>query len=136
MFGTFCQLIFWYIQKQSSTAVLQEKVLQNFENFYLCRSVLVKELEASFLQLHQKTPALMFSGEFCKICRNTYFIEHLGTTAPTFSKVFMTANFSYCNYDVVNYCNIWKKMDFVLSDFLISYIELRFRIFLYIFYYI
>ena len=55
----------------------------------------------------------MFSCEFCKIFKNTYFVEQLRTTAPTFSKIFMTANFSYCNYDVVDSFNIWKKMIFL-----------------------
>ena len=52
----------------------------------------------------------MFSCEFCKIFKNNYLqntCEH--TTAPTFSSIFMTDNFSYYNYDVVNSFNIWKK---------------------------
>ena len=85
---------------------------------------------ASFLQLHQKTPAVMFSCEFCKIFKTTYFAELLRTTAPTISKIFMTANFSYCNYDGVNSFNIWKKG---LSIEKVSYSELPLRISLYIF---
>ena len=41
--------------------------------------------------------------------KTTYFAELLQTTAPTISKIFMTTNFSYCNYDGVNSFNIWKK---------------------------
>ena len=64
----------------------------------------------------------MFPCELHKIFRSTSFLEHLQTTAPTFNKIFMTANFSCCNYDIVN-----------TKKFLISYIELPLPISFYIF---
>ena len=58
------------------------EILQNSqENTYARVSFLIK-LQAWGLQLFKKeTPAQVFSCEFCEISRNTFFTEHLWTTA-------------------------------------------------------
>ena len=38
-------------------------------------------IEHSSLQLYEKTPAQLFSYDFCEILKNTNFIEHLRATA-------------------------------------------------------
>ena len=49
---------------------------------HLCRSPFLNKLQAWGLQLHLKdAPTQVFSGEICEIFRNTYFEEHLRTTA-------------------------------------------------------
>ena len=71
----------------------------------------------------------MFFSEFCKIFKNTFFVEHLRTTAPSYQQNFITAN--YCNYDLINSFNIFKK-----TDFLTRHTDLPLRISFYIFYHI
>ena len=84
--------------------------LQSFPNFagnHLCRSFFFNKVAALrppvFNLIKKETPALVFYSELCKI-----FWEHLLSGAPAddcsciFSKIFMTANFSFCNYDITN----------------------------------
>ena len=59
--------------------------------------------------LKKKTAALVFSCGFCKIFKNTYFVEHLRTLHLHISEIFMTTNFSFWNYDVINFFNTWIK---------------------------
>ena len=62
-------------------------VLRNFAKFtekQLRQSLLFNKmkLQASGLQLYQKeTLVQVFSHEFCEISKNTFFTEHLRTTA-------------------------------------------------------
>ena len=47
--------------------------------------VLLKNL---FLQLNQKeTPAQVFSSEYCKIFKNTYFEKHMRTAASEWKNI-------------------------------------------------
>ena len=69
-------------------------VLRNFAKFtgkHLCQSLFLIKLQASGLQqacnfIKKKTLAQVFSCEFCEISKNTFFTEHLWTTASVFSR--------------------------------------------------
>ena len=59
------------------------KVLRNFAKFtgkHQCQSLLFNKVAGLQLYL-KKTPAQVFSCEFCEISKNTFFTEHLWTTA-------------------------------------------------------
>ena len=67
-----------YVQKQPPEVFFKKGVLKNFANLtekHLCWSLFLIKMEA------WETPAQMFSCEISKIFKNTYFEEHLRTTA-------------------------------------------------------
>ena len=66
----------WSVQKQPPVEFCKKSVLNIFASFT------GKHLWHLGLQLYSKeTPTQAFSGEICKNFRNTYFEEHLWTTA-------------------------------------------------------
>ena len=122
---TFWQLIFWYIQKQSPTSVLQAKCSSKYWKLPPVLVSFLIKLQVWGLRpmIHEKkTLALVFSCEFCKIFKNTYFVEHLRRLFLHIIEIFMTTNFFYCNYDVINFFNTWIKR------ICIEKLELPFRI--------
>ena len=64
---------------------VRKGVLRNFAKFtgkYLYQSFFFNTI-AGFLQLYKKEAlGQVFSCEFCEISKNTFFTEHLRTTAP------------------------------------------------------
>ena len=69
------------MQKQSPGGVLKKVILKFFAKFagkHLYWSIYLTKLQTrSFTQ--NETSAKVFSYEFCKICKSTYFVEHLRT---------------------------------------------------------
>ena len=72
-----------YLQKQPPEVFSKKGVLKNFRNFtghYQYWSLFLIKLQA--LQVYQKeTPIQVFSCEISEIFKNSYFEEHLLTTA-------------------------------------------------------
>ena len=69
-------------------AVVRRGVLRNFTNFtgkHLCQSLFFNKVASSGLHacnfVKKETLAHLFSCEFCEISKNTFFTEHLWTTA-------------------------------------------------------
>ena len=59
-------------------------VLKSFAKFigkHLCQSLFFLKFQKSPTTWLKKTPALVFSGEFCEIFENNCFLQHLRTTA-------------------------------------------------------
>ena len=75
-----------YISRSRHQRCSFEKgALKNFEKFtrkHLCQSLFSNKRE---------TPTKIFSCEFCKIFKNTYFVEHLRTNASA-----PVASINYC----------------------------------------
>ena len=75
---------YWWLQKQSPDVFCKKGVPTNFANFtwkYLCWSLFLIKLQVSGLQLYLKeTPIHVFSCEFWKNVKNTYFEEQLRMT--------------------------------------------------------
>ena len=75
--GVFVKELFsltWSLQKQPPELLCKKGVLRNFAKFtgkHLCQRPVF-------------TLAQVFSCEFCKISKNTFFIEHLRATASEF----------------------------------------------------
>ena len=63
-----------------------------FRNFVKLRR---KHLRWSFFLIKSKTPTQTFSCEIYELFKNTYFEEHLRTTASTFNPFHITALFLY-----------------------------------------
>ena len=65
---------------------VRKDVLRNFTKFtgrHLCQSFFFNKVAGlRSATLLKKTLTQVFSCEFCKIFRNTFFTEHLWTTAP------------------------------------------------------
>ena len=60
------------------------KIFRTFTGKHLCRKLFCRSLG---LQLYSKdTPRQMFSCEYYKAFKNTYFEEHLQTAASVFSR--------------------------------------------------
>ena len=60
-------------------------VLKDFAKFtgkHLCRSLFLNELGSPCNFIKKEIPTQVFSCEFCKIFKNTFFTEHTQTTAP------------------------------------------------------
>ena len=79
-------LIKWWSSEAATKDVLWKKVfleiLQNSQENICARVSFSIKLQASGLQLNKKEIlAQVFSCEFCKISKNTFFTEHLRTTA-------------------------------------------------------
>ena len=70
--------IYNFFQKQPPELFYEKGVLKNFCNIH--RKV------AELQPYEEETPKRMFSSEYCKIFKNTYFEEHLLTAASDFSK--------------------------------------------------
>ena len=109
---------------------------------HLCRSFFFNKVAGlrppAFNFIKKGTLTLVFSRTFCKIFENTYFVEPPGEDCSyVFSKLFMTGNFSFCNYNVTNsfiISFISEEKEFVLRNFLNSHhIELPLLISYYIF---
>ena len=65
---------------------LQKGVLRNFTKFtgkHLCQNLFLNEVAGlrPATLLKKETLAQVFSCEFCEISKNTFFTEHLWTTA-------------------------------------------------------
>ena len=75
-----------------------EDVLKTFTNFtgnYLCWSLFLIKLQAwGSATLLKRDSTQLLSCEVCEIFKNTYFKEHLWTTAPTCSSI-SSINFSF-----------------------------------------
>ena len=77
--------LFFQPQKQSPEVFCKKDVLRNSAKFtgkHLCQSLFfnkIADLACNFVK--KETLAQVFSCEFCKISRNTFFIEHLQATA-------------------------------------------------------
>ena len=77
----------WHTQFRSShrRCSVRKGVLRNFAKFtrkHLCQSLFLTKLQASACNFIKKEAlAQVFSCKFCKISKNTFFIEHLWATA-------------------------------------------------------
>ena len=83
----------------SSEAVsIKKAVLKNFAIFrgkHLLRSFFLIKLQVwSPVIVLRETPIQVFPCEYCKIFRNTYFEEHLRTTASAFPSKSMIRGFN------------------------------------------
>ena len=66
---------------------MEKDVLENFAKFagkHLCQSIFIKK---------ETLPAQIFSCEFCEIFKNTFFTEHLLTSASGPPKLLVTRFF-------------------------------------------
>ena len=70
--------IYKFFQKQPPELFYEKGVLKNFCNIH--RKV------AELQPYQEETPTRMFSSEYCKIFKNTYFEEHLLMAASDFLK--------------------------------------------------
>ena len=91
---------------------MKKGVSKNFAKFtgkYLCRSVSFNEFAGGACNFIKKeNPTQVFSCEFCKVFKNSYFVEYLQTAA---SDSFSTIKY---NLHVANWqwkCHWWKKYD-------------------------
>ena len=88
--SSFCEKTVKFSKMLSSDCIMWKEVYNNFTNFtgkHLCWSLfLIKLLAFRPGTLFKETPTPVFSSEICKIFKNTYFEEHLRTTASVFSK--------------------------------------------------
>ena len=66
--------------------------------------------------IKQETQAQVFSCEFCKICKNTFFIGHLRTTAPVSC---MMLSYSY-DIRIIEVNNNYNKNTYSKSQTLTS----------------
>ena len=114
MYDNYRSYIIW---KQPFANVLHLRVLKNFAKFtrkHMCRNVLIRLLDVG-QQLYQKeTPAQLSSREFCETFKNTFFTDHLWTTASVlYYNALYISNISYL-YSV-NISPRYKKiLDYVL----------------------
>ena len=67
-----------FFRSNHQNCFMKKGVLKNFCNIH--RKV------AELQPYQEETPTRMFSSEYCKIFKNTYFEEHLLTTASDFLK--------------------------------------------------
>ena len=70
-------------QKQHLRCSVRKGVLRNFAKFtgkHLCQSFNKVAEACNFIK--KETLAQVFSFEFCKISKNTFFTEHLWAVAP------------------------------------------------------
>ena len=96
MYENYRSYIIW---KQPFANVLHLRVLKNFAKFtrkHMCRNVLIRLLDVG-QQLYQKeTPAQLSSREFCETFKNTFFTDHLWTTASVlYYNALYISNISY-----------------------------------------
>ena len=78
---------FHHFTEAATGGVLQKRCSRKFCNIHRKTPVLEPLCGLSSLQFYQKeTSTPMFSCEYCKIFKNTYFEEHLQTTASCFMK--------------------------------------------------
>ena len=76
---------FHHFTETATGGVLQKKAFNS--NIYRKAPVLESLCRFSGLQFYEKeTPTLMLSCEYCETFKNTYFEEHLRTTASYFMK--------------------------------------------------
>ena len=77
----------WLRQKSSRSYMFCKIVHKNIVELtekHLCLSLFLIKLRALSLQLYlKKVPVQVFYCEFCEICKNIFFTEHLRTTAST-----------------------------------------------------
>ena len=68
---------------------MKRDVLRNFAEFagkHLCQSLFLNKVAGKACNfIKQETLAQVFSYEFCEISKNTFFIEHLWTTASLYT---------------------------------------------------
>ena len=78
---------FHHFTEAATGGVLQKRCSYKFCNIHRKTVMLESLCGPSSLQFYQKeTSTLMFSCEYCEIFNNTYFEEHLRTTASYFMK--------------------------------------------------
>ena len=80
-----------HLPEAATRGVLWKKVFleisQNSQESACARASFLVKLRVAGLQLSLKeTLAQVFSGEFCEISRNSFFTEHLWTTASDLQK--------------------------------------------------
>ena len=76
------------------------KIWQKFTGNHLCQSLFLIKLQADACNfIKNKTLAQVFSCEFCQIFKNTYFVEHLRTTASACNYF----NFQFNHFHVTNF---------------------------------
>ena len=84
---------FFLAQKQPPEVFYKKAGLENFAKFtgkYLSKSLFLIKLQISACNFTKKeTLSQVFSCEFCEISKNTFFTEHLRTTAA-FCLIFST----------------------------------------------
>ena len=62
----------------------------------MCQSLILIKLQAEACKFIKKeTLAQMFSREFCEIFNNTFFTEHLWTTASDFQEIYVETYETY-----------------------------------------
>ena len=78
----------WCVKKQPSEVFYMKKVFlktfQNSQENTCARVSFVTYLQASCKFVKKETLTQVFSCEFCKIFKNTFFAEHLRTVASVF----------------------------------------------------
>ena len=143
---TLRQLNFWYIQKQSPTAVLWKRCSSKFCKFPPVRSLFFNKMVGLRLRPTKRLQRRCFLVNFAKFLRTTTSYNTCGRLLLHISKIFMTANFSLGNYDVINSFNIWKRWVlywetslFLItlnyrSVFLIFFYHVYWHVLIYIFY--
>ena len=80
-----------------------------FCKFPPVRSLFFNKIVGLRLSATKRLQCRCFSVNFSKFLRTTTLYNTCGQLLLHITKIFMTANFSYYNYDVINAFNIWKR---------------------------
>ena len=79
---------------------IKKGVLRKFAKFtgkHLCRSLFFKKVAGLACHFIKKvTPAQVFSCEYCEICKNTFFTEHLWTAVSLHKNIYKKAHNERC----------------------------------------
>ena len=85
---------------------MKKDVLINFSKLtgkHLCQSLFLNKVAGlkacNFIE--KKSLAQVFSCEFCKICKNTFFQEHIRTTTSVFQILLLTKLFDISDFSLV-----------------------------------
>ena len=73
-----------YLQKQPPEVFCKKHFLKNFAKFtgkHMCQSLFFNKVAGGLHFIKKETLAHVFSFQFCEISKNTFFTEHLWTTA-------------------------------------------------------
>ena len=84
--------VYQFNRSSHRRCTVKKGVVRNFVKFtgkHLCRGLFLIKLQAWGLQLYKKeTPAQVFSCKFCKISKNTFFVQDLWATASDLTPSF------------------------------------------------
>ena len=100
-------ICFQYYKSSHRRYSVRKGVLRNFAkltgNSYARFSFLIKLQAWPANLIRKQTLAKLFSSEFCEIFKNTFFIEHLWTTA---SDIKISDKVKYTRRISLSYCHI------------------------------